>query len=169
MAGRSILWRGVCFESLSEIAVSEVLEEYVAGWRLTPGVSFQVNIGSLKVDFLVERLLVEYHPFRTPWRIASQGVGRTERLQEIRRCTDRAMRSYGQKRRNSLGPLCSAQNLELVVVGSGRELLRDVVARCSTRALPPLSRFESSFERRIRELADFQNKISEARALKHRE
>lgn len=154
MAYRPILWQGIEYESISEIAVGEVLESYVLGWRVTPGISFQVHLGErLTVDFVVNELLIEYHPFRTPWRINSEGLPRAQRLSKIKSMASSAARSYENKRRAQIDHACPGREFELVVVASGRELLEDVVRRCSQCKLPPLSRFEHDFDSRIRQLA----------------
>jgi hypothetical protein len=152
MAYRPILWQGIRYESYSEIAVGEVLESYIDGWKVAPGISFQVLFGGqFKVDFVVGQLLIEYHPFRTPWRVKSEGLPRAQRLSKIKSMANQAARSYENKRRTQIDHACPGR--ELVVVGSGRELLEDVIRRCSQCRLPALSRFEHDFDNRIKELA----------------
>jgi hypothetical protein len=66
--GGKYSWKGVRFASAAEAACAELLELYIPGFKIVPGKTFQLIVadrekGTAKtVDFLVNDVLVEFHP-----------------------------------------------------------------------------------------------------------
>lgn len=161
-------YRGMQYCSRSEAACAALLERYIPGFKLDLGRSYQVPIGydragNLRsVDFMVEGILLEYHPPRMyrssrrcgdfstmddyfEFRRELRKLPRGERRQ-FRQVTKEILgRSYYEKRRAAIDENIALRNLELVVATSPAELYDKVILRLSPHA-PSKERFLAEFD-----------------------
>lgn len=56
------------FDSCAEVAVAVLLERYMPGWECQPGKTFQIPIGTKRIDFRFQAgkldCFLEYHPIK---------------------------------------------------------------------------------------------------------
>jgi hypothetical protein len=158
---------GQQYYSVSEAACAVLMQQYIPGFQIVPGRTFQVPIGrspggyQLSADFYVEGVLFEYHPPRRAggWNELGDFSSRCEqreyyrtrlglRGEELHRYCDqvdsRLGEHYVQKRLRQIasGPMAGT---ELVHAASPREFYDRIILRFSPNP-PDLATFVEEFD-----------------------
>lgn len=136
------------FSSKSEAACGIMLEKYVHDFRLVPGETFQIPVGSKKIDFQLEGVFVEFHPIQLRHEFASKkaydqfkvAIGRLEdwqksELQEI--LSQEFQMQYKKGRVNILGCFEETKNSEVIVCYNGSDFVDNVLMRFGSRSELP--------------------------------
>ncbi|MGA1192197.1 MAG: hypothetical protein ACO3XO_07950 [Bdellovibrionota bacterium] len=136
------------FSSKSEAACGIMLEKYVQDFQLVPGKTFQIPVGSKKIDFQLEGVFVEFHPIQLRHEFASKkayeqfkvAIGRLEdwqknELQEI--LSEEFQMQYKKGRVNILGCFDETKNSEVIVCYSGSDFVDNVLMRFGSRSELP--------------------------------
>lgn len=136
------------FSSKSEAACGIMLEKYVPNFKLVPGETFQIPIGSKKIDFQLDGVFIEFHPIQLRHEFASKkayeqfkvALGRLEdwqrsELQEI--LSEEFQMQYKKGRVNILNCFEETKNAEVIVCYSGSDFVDNVLMRFGSRSELP--------------------------------
>lgn len=136
------------FSSKSEAACGIMLEKYVPDFKLVPGETFQIPVGSKKIDFQLEGVFVEFHPIQLRHEFASKkaydqfkvAIGRLEdwqksELQEI--LSEEFQMQYKKGRVNILGCFEETKNSEVIICYNGSDFVDNVLMRFGSRSELP--------------------------------
>jgi len=134
------------FDSRSEYACCALLEKYCSFFETTPGVNFQIQLGSRRVDFKIKDTFVEFHPTKLlfefknqdAWNLWKENIRRVEKhprenLQEAIR-KELATRYFRSRR--LLLDATGHDKSNLIVVQDENEFIKKVLARFADKPLP---------------------------------
>jgi len=153
--------QSLTFGSKEEYVCACLLEAYVPGFKLIPGETFQVRVGTKRLDFKVGRFFIEYHPPRLDHEFTSrehylelQGVLACMpkwAADEISNLLRREFAGqYAKRRRDLLNCFPETAAAELIVCRDYEEFCRKVLPRVGEN-LPPARKLIAEFEARLRE------------------
>lgn len=152
-------YKGVKFDSKSEVICCKLMEAFVPGWQLEVGKTYAVHIGHGKYcDFRIGNTLVEYHPIvlarelsKASYKMLSaalRGLGQNAR-ERIKKAVERHCKEeYVRKRRFSVrvNPDIDIQECDLILAASPEEFY-DLVLKNFGRDLPSKAKVLKSFPR----------------------
>ncbi|RMD85774.1 MAG: hypothetical protein D6808_04660 [Candidatus Dadabacteria bacterium] len=160
-----VSYKGLNFDSAEEGACALTMEEFIEGFELKEGETFQVRIGSKRIDFLIGDTFVEYHPIQAFWR--RNGEGDFKSLREylrfketkegstipkdkirlfIEEVKSRLEKQYFEERRRVIDSDLAHRDKELIVATTPEELYYLVIKRFS-KDPPSKKLFEEVFNR----------------------
>lgn len=156
--------KGVAFDSFEEATCALLLERYVPGFRIIPGQTVQISIDSHRFDFLVDGIILEYHPtllFRTKsglgsfecfedyaqFNLVKSALPMEQRKLFIEETRMLLAQQYADKRRELLQNSNNHKSSDLIVAESPQEFYWLVLRRFGTTEVPPLESFLREFRR----------------------
>lgn len=136
------------FDSLDEAACGILLQRYVLGRELKPGVELQVSVGKWFLDFVLQDVVIEYHPIVLRLPRGGPGVFKTwQEYEHFRKQRDRVPRDqrrdfiedmrqqyterYRAERQAIINLSPELRNKRLIVVTSKEEFYFEVIRRLS--------------------------------------
>lgn len=166
-AGRKIEVGENQFDSYLEAAVGALLEKYIPDFKLVMGETLQVVIDNrMKVDFIVQGVIVEYNPVvlsirENPASFQSQeeydtfksyssSLAKENRKDYVAQVRQGLKERYTAKRREALNATSMADK-ELVVATTPDELYDDVLTRFGSD-LPDKNEFGKLLEKTAKEI-----------------
>jgi hypothetical protein len=152
-------YKGVKFDSQSEVVCCKLLEIFVPKWRLNVGKTYNIHIGHGKyADFKIGNFIIEYHPTVLPremtkqnylrWRHALKGLPLKARQKLEKAMKKHCETEYAKKRRFSIAvhPHKRIHDCELIVCTSPEEFYQKVLIRFGEN-LPPKEEIIKIFPR----------------------
>jgi hypothetical protein len=169
--GGKFRWRGTRYASAAEAACAELMERYIAGFKIESGKTFQIIVkdrekGTCKtVDFLVKNTFVEFHPpnryarrdmpqgdftgqdLPAPWLNQRWGAGAPIAERELQDALGKqVMHDYQRLRRQVIAMDPRYRGKKLIVVVSAGDLYDKIIEHYG-RGYPDRERFIAEFER----------------------
>ena len=161
----TVFFNGIGFCSLSEAVCAALLELYVPGYKVEPGKTFQVEVGSGRtVDFLIKGVLCEFHGIRlTPDRrgfgdfrdraefqsfrreLRRVGRHRHRRRQLIQQTKARLAELYFARRRSVIDSQPAYAACELIVATTVEQFYERIIVRFNKGPWPLREDFVDSF------------------------
>jgi len=130
-----VLYRGILYDSKSEAAVAQIFENYIPGYFIKPGETFQrISSDGKSFDFVFPGNVVEWHPPRIDYDKGILDEGDYEAYLELkrecpneRRVLDKMVlrdlaKTYEQKRREVVENDFSVKNYSLTVLKNFNDL-----------------------------------------------
>lgn len=164
---------GISYCSLSEAVYAAFLERYVEGFRIVTGVTYQLPLSDGRtVDFRIGNLLFEFHGVRLKAGRSGRGdfgslgefrslradlrASRGDRFRRTRvfhRARSQIAQQYYLRRKALIDRSPGLRGMELVVATSMEEFYERVLARVSSREIPPFAEYAEEYGVKVRELA----------------
>ena len=173
---RRVLHAGNYYASCHEAACGEMLERYVPGFRIEPGRSFQIRAADSRlrrsslIDFMVDGILVEYHPIRLK-RAGGRSGDFQNRREYIKFHNSMVTMNSAQRERfiEQTQKMLSARYFskrqalikaddrlrgKLLIVAANPEQFYDRVIRCFGQGYPEKPAFVDDFQRLVHVIAE---------------
>lgn len=152
-----ISWREASFASKSEAVCAYMLLKYVPGYQLIPGETFQIPVGSKRIDFKVNGTLIEFHPILIHHEFSSKEAYRNfqDMLGRLGRDDSSFIQSaltrefgdqYIKNRRDLLNCFAATKGTELIVCTSSSAFVRQVIKRFGGPGTPSAAKLLHEFE-----------------------
>ena len=167
-------YQNIGYCSLSEAACGVLMEQFISGFRLVNGETFQIPMGGGRsVDFFVRGVLVEYHHLRL--KVERKRFGdfgsreeyleysrelrrvrhnRHRREKLIKRTREKLSLNYFEKRRRIIDDHPIYGGTELVVASSLEDFYDQVILRFSEPRCPSLDHFRELFQSKVRLISE---------------
>jgi len=157
-----VRWEDLPFSSKSEAICGKMLEKYIPGFKLIPGETFQIPVGTKKIDFRINGVFVEFHPVQIRHEFTSKSaydkfqaaMGRltTWESQSIESILmEEFSGQYTKGRRLILNCFEGTKNAELVVCANRAEFVKNVLRRFGGPGTPSESKLLREFDKLFRE------------------
>ena len=167
----NFLLNGMSFHSRSEAVCAVLMELFIPGYKIELGKSYQIAIGEdcygnqLAVDFLVNGVLVEYHPPHLKSRSYRNEKGLKAYIQKQRKRYDRLGKRpssgafkritewYYRKRRSQIDKCGAHKGRKLIVASSPEEFYHRVIRRWGKGSQLSRNEFLELFEKMLGKVA----------------
>ncbi len=150
------------------------MEDFISGFRLVEGETFQIPMGSGRsVDFYVRGVLIEYHHLRLKverkrygdFRSREEYLAYSKELRRVRhnrprreklikKTREKLSNNYFEKRRRIIDEHPIYSGTELIVASSLEDFYEQVILRFAEPRCPSLDHFRELFQERVRTISE---------------
>lgn len=134
------------FDSRSEYACCALLEKYCSFYETTPGINFQIQLSSKRIDFKIKDTFVEFHPTKLlfefknqdAWNLWKENIRRVEKHQRenLQEAIRKELATRYFRSRRLLLDATGYEKSNLIVVQDESEFIRKVLSRFADCPLP---------------------------------